>query len=256
LARLIWDGIGTRNYEAGVDRGVLYPLNSLGVPWNGIVSVNEAPSGSGFETKYMDGIAYQKQTTEGNFAATLEAFTYPLEFEQSDGLSEFATAQFRKPFNLSYRTMIGDDLTGLDAGYKIHLVYNVLAEPSSKTYQSIDEQSEPMLFSWNLSTTPIIVLGAKMSAHLIIDSRITHPDVLNDLEDILYGSDASDPVFPTADIILSRFDASALNVVTDNFDGSFTAEGPDVTYETSSQVILNWPTVVQITTELYTVSSY
>ena len=48
---LVWDLVGERFYETGVDHGVLYipdvsGVYNDGVAWNGLVSVTESPSGA------------------------------------------------------------------------------------------------------------------------------------------------------------------------------------------------------------------
>ena len=52
MAAIIWDKIGERYYETGVDRGVLYTYDNEsnayneGVAWNGLTTVNSTPSGA------------------------------------------------------------------------------------------------------------------------------------------------------------------------------------------------------------------
>ncbi len=41
MTRLVWDQLGDRVYETGLDRGVLYFTDGGGVPWNGLTSVEE-----------------------------------------------------------------------------------------------------------------------------------------------------------------------------------------------------------------------
>ena len=51
MSKLVWDKIGERFYETGVDHAVLYPLSAAGVydrgvAWNGITGITESPSGA------------------------------------------------------------------------------------------------------------------------------------------------------------------------------------------------------------------
>ena len=178
--KLVWDETGKRFYETGVDHGVLYPMGDdgkygKGVAWNGLISVSESPSGAEATPLYADNIKYLNLMSAEEFAATIEAYTYPDEFAACDGSAEVATGimigqQSRKTFGLAYRTVIGNDVQGNDLGYKIHLIYGCLAAPSEKGYQTINDSPEAITFSWEVSTTPVEVPNFKPTATLIIDS--------------------------------------------------------------------------------------
>ena len=132
MPKLVWDETGKRTYETGINQGVLYIPNSAGiysngVAWNGLVSVSENPSGAEPNAQYADNIKYLNLMSAEEFSATIEAFTSPDEFAQFDGLNTsvegvYIGQQPRKTFGLSYRTLIGNDTSGEDYGYKIHLV--------------------------------------------------------------------------------------------------------------------------------------
>ncbi len=110
---LEWDNVGERFYETGVDRGVLYVptagVYNTGFAWNGLTSVSESPSGAEPNAQYADNIKYLNLFSAEEFTCTIEAFTYPAEFNQFDGLSTPAAGvlvgqQARTSFGLSYRT--------------------------------------------------------------------------------------------------------------------------------------------------------
>lgn len=218
MTKLLWDQVGERRYETGVDHGVLYiPDNTgefaNGYAWNGLVSVTESPSGAEATAQYADNIKYLNLVSAEEFSATLEAFTYPTEFEQCDGTAELVPGvtvgqQNRKPFGLSYRTRVGNDLEGTDHGYKIHLVYNALAAPSEKPYATINDSPEAITFSWEMSTTPVEVPGFKPAATLVVDSTKVPADKLLELEEILYGTAGSDPRLPLPAEVHSIFEGS------------------------------------------------
>lgn len=212
MGKLIWDQIGERVYETGVNKGVLYPFNNTtkeydkGVAWNGLTNVSENPSGAEATPLYADNIKYLNLMSAENFGATVEAYTYPDEFAECNGevaLAEgvIAGQQKRKAFGMSYQTRIGND-TDAEAGYKIHLVYGALAAPSQKSYATINDSPEAITFSWELSTTPVEVPGMKPTASLVIDSTKVDPTKLKALEEILYGQDGdseADPVVEAKD---------------------------------------------------------
>lgn len=209
MAKLEWDAIGSRTYETGVDRGVLYPYNTTskkytpGVAWNGLSSVSESPSGAEATKIYADNIQYLNMYSAEEFGATIEAYTYPKEFEACDGSAEITDGaiigqQTRKTFGLCYRTRQGNDTEGDDYGYKLHLLYGCKASPSQKSYQTVNDSPEAITFSWEITTTPINVTGYKPTATVIIDSK-TAGEHLADLENVLYGTTDKVPELPLPD---------------------------------------------------------
>ena len=196
---LVWDDAGNKKYESGVDHGVLYATTETGtygtgVPWNGLISVSESPSGAESTKSYADNIAYLNMVSAEEFGATIEAYTYPDEFAVCDGTAEpadgvYVGQQTRRTFGFSYRTKVGDDLKGTDAGYKLHLIYGALAAPSEKAYTSINDSPEAITFSWELTTTPVSAgSGLNPTASITIDSTKVEPTKLETLEAALYGS--------------------------------------------------------------------
>ena len=210
MTKLAWGATGTRTYEAGVDRGVLYINGIDGVPWNGLTSVKENPSGGAPTPYYLDGVKYLNISSTEEFIADLEAYSSPDEFANCDGSSSIysgliVTQQPRKQFGLSYRTLIGNDTNGQSHGYKIHIVYNALAGPSSKDNTTLSDSSTPSKLTWNLTTTPPAYSTYKPTAHMIIDSTKTDPDLLAVLEGYLYGADGIAPRLPTPSQLVSQF---------------------------------------------------
>lgn len=210
MSRISWNAPGERFFETGVDRGVLYVDLNAGVPWTGLISVSESPSGGEARPYYQDGIKYLNLSSKEEFEATINAFTAPKEFAPCDGVSAlqnglFATQQPRKAFSLSYRTMIGNDVDGQEHGYKIHLVYNALAGPSERSNNTLGDNVDPNSLSWQITTLPPSLSGLKPTAHFVIDSRYTPAGLLKAIEDILYGSDAADPRMPLASELVTMF---------------------------------------------------
>lgn len=223
MAELVWDAVGERLYETGVDHGVLYLPDSAGayvdgVAWNGLTNVTESPSGAEPNAQYADNIKYLNLISAEEFGATLEAFTYPDEFAQFDGLATPTPGvsvgqQARKSFGLSYRTKIGNDIDGDDHGYKLHLVYGCQASPSEKAYNTINDSPEAISFSWEISTTPVAAgAGLKPTAQIIIDSTKVDAGDLAALEQILYGDVAVDPALPLPATIVTMFAGGVITV--------------------------------------------
>ncbi len=205
MAKLIWDKSGEHYYETGVDHGVLYVRNSgkydKGVAWNGLTAVTESPSGAESNPLYAE-----------EFGATIEAYTYPKEFEACDGTAELAEGvligqQTRSTFGLCYRTRVGNDVDGDSLGYKLHIIYGCLASPSEKNYQTVNDSPEAITFSWEVSTTPVDVTGKQPTASLTIDSRNVDATKLAALEAKLYGSETEEAMLPLPDEIANMFAA-------------------------------------------------
>ena len=208
MAKLAWHETGDKQYELGVDKGVFYPLNATtsaydtAYAWNGLISVTESPSGAEVTKNYADNDVYMSLMSAEEFAATVEAYNYPDEFALVDGTAEpvpglYVGQQPRKPFGLSYRTKVGNDSKGMDAGYKIHLIYNAMAAPSEKAYSTVNDSPEATTFSWELSTTPINAGDVlKSTAQLTINSLKVPAAKLKALEDILYGTTTMEARLP------------------------------------------------------------
>ena len=216
--KLVWDQTSDRLYETGVKMGVLYPQDAAGtypkgVAWNGLTAVTESPSGAEATALYADDIKYLNLMSAEEFAATVEAYTYPDEFAECDGSASIAKGvsigqQKRKAFGLCYRTVLGNDVAGNDYGYKIHIIYGAMAAPSEKEYASVNDSPEAITFSWELSTTPVSVKGFKPTASIVIDSTKVDAEKLTALEAILYGSENVDARLPLPDEIATLMAAS------------------------------------------------
>ena len=215
MTALIWDAVGERMYETGVDHGVLYLANEggdydTGFAWNGLVTVTESPTGAEATALYADNIKYLNIQSVEEFGATIEAYTYPDEFAECDGSASpevgvMVGQQTRRMFGLSYRTRVGNDVLGTAYGYKLHLIYGALAAPSEKAYSTINDTPEAITFSWEVSTTPTTDHGFSPTASIVIDSAKVDADALGELEDLLYGTVGSDPSLPTPDAVIALF---------------------------------------------------
>lgn len=214
MSALVWDQVGDRFYETGVDRGVLYPQDGtgaypLGVAWNGLTAVTESPSGAEPTDFWADNLKYASVRAAETFGATIEAYTYPDEFSVCDGSAELAEGvligqQTRQAFGFSYRTSVGNDtISDSDEGYKLHIIYNATASPTEKAYATINDSPEAITFSWELATTPVTVTGHKPTATIVIDSLKVNAAKLSALELILYGTTGVAPRLPLPDEIAS-----------------------------------------------------
>lgn len=214
--QIVWDKTSERLYRTGVDRVVLFPQTTggaygEGVGWNGVTKVSESPDGGDTTTIYANNGVYLNLVAKENFKGSITAYTYPKEWEACDGSASVlssasgatpvkglrVTGQTRTPFGLAYRTLIGNDTAGTEYGYELHLVYNATAGVSSLDYQTVNDSPEALELSWDFSTLPVDVPGAKPSAHLVISSLTAEPSKLKALETKLYGTESVAPKLPT-----------------------------------------------------------
>jgi hypothetical protein len=209
MPKIVWDQTGERLYETGVKKGVLYPMAvggtyPKGVAWNGLTAVTESPSGAEATPLYADDIKYLTLMSVEEFGGTIEAYTYPKEFEECDGSAELTAGvtigqQPRKNFGFSYVTTIGNDVDSNKHGYKLHLVYGALASPSEKAYSTINDSPEAITFSWEFTTTPVSVNGFEPTACITIDSTKVDSVKLTALEAKLYGTESGEAMLPLPD---------------------------------------------------------
>ena len=208
MAKLKWDNIGERFYETGVKNVALYVFDNTsevkaykeGVAWNGVTAISESPSGAEPTALYADDKKYLNLLSAEEFSASIEAYTYPDEFAECDGSASLLTGvtvgqQPRSKFALAYKTTIGNDEAGNSLGYKLHIIYNCLAAPSEKSYNTINDSPEAITFSWDISTTPetFTANGKEYStACVTIDSRKVAEEKLTKLETKLFGGTEPD----------------------------------------------------------------
>lgn len=209
MSKIIWDAVGEKIWETGVDHGVLYTPTAYGVygggvAWNGLVSVTEKPTGAEANNQYADNIKYLTIYSSEDFEGTIEAFTYPDEFAECDGQKFIADGvsvgqQARKPFGFAYRSVLGNDTEGQEYGYKLHLVYGCMVTPSERAYETMNDSPEAMTLSWDFTTIPVPVTGMRPTAHICINSTKVDADKLAALEAVMYGTEADDPRLPSPD---------------------------------------------------------
>lgn len=213
MSKIIWDAVGEKHYETGVDHGVLYRQNetgvySTGVPWNGLTAVTETPSGAEPTDLWADNIKYATLRSAEAFGMTIEAYTYPAEFAECDGSAEpvdgvYIGQQNREPFGFCYRTMEGNDATAGAENYKLHLIYGCTASPSEKAYSTINDSPEAINFSWEVTTVPVNVTGFKPTACMVIDAAKVAKEKMTALEEILYGSEQNPARLPLPDEVIA-----------------------------------------------------
>lgn len=262
MATLVWDQVGERVYQSGVSRGVLYLHDGTVEPWNGLIDIEESENAER-KSFYLDGVKFLENLTPSDFEGKLRAFTYPDAFDSVNGVVSLAPGleyheQPPKSFNLSYQTMIGNDVEGLSLGYKIHILYNVIAKPEGHTYSSLSEVAQAAEFSWTLTGTPPIVKKYRPTVHLTIDSRTTPPEILALLEAQLYGTAKTNPSLPSIQDVGEYFGFRGALLIIDHGDGTWTAfdEADNyITMEDTTTFRIDYADATYLDPVTYTISS-
>ena len=235
MAALAWDQTEERVYQTGVDHGVLYLHDGTAVPWNGLIDVEESSS-SELKSFYLDGVKFLENLSPGDFLGKIKAFTYPDEFDAVNGIAEVAPGlsyyeQPPKSFNLSYRTKIGNAIDGIEHGYKIHILYNILANPDAFTFSTLSDSSAQVIeFAWSLTGTPPKLDKLRPTVHVSIDSRTTPPEILKLVEAQLYGTATTGPSLPPISEIGEYFGYRGALLIIDHGDGTWSAIDESDTY--------------------------
>lgn len=212
MSKMVWDQVGEKTYETGVEQGALFVMTGntygAGAPWNGLSAVTESPSGAEATALYANDKKYVELMSAEEFGGTIEAYAYPPEFAVCNGEKEAAkglkiTQQARSPFGFVYKTLIGNDTEGTKFGYNLNLVYNAKAAPSEKANTTVSDSPEAITMSWEFTTTPVSVAGFDPTSHLVINSTEADPEKLKALEAIIYGSEEEEPRLPLPDEVIT-----------------------------------------------------
>ena len=227
MTRVQWHKAEDKIYEDGLDRGMLYVQGREGVPWNGLIAVEESLNHT-VSPVHFDGIKYNDIVTFGNFSGVIRAFTYPDDFLLCEGVLEdqagmFVTEQNLTRFGISYRTLVHDPSQPDVDHYKIHLLYNLTAVPKSVTRETLSLDPTPQEFEWSVSSIPEDLQGYRPTSHVILDSRLIDGQLWSDLEDLLYGSETDTPQLPKLQGLANFIRKWERLIIIDNGDGTWTA---------------------------------
>lgn len=204
-----WDQAGARLYETGTSKGALFVQNNdgeygAGVPWNGLSSVKKSNDGAEENPIYADNIKYLSLMSAENLKGSIDAYTYPEEFEACDGSAVvnpgvFVGQQTRVPFGLAYTTIVGNDTQLNSYGEKLHLIYNAKVSPSERAYETVNADPNAILFSWEYNTTPVDLsdVGLDASAGITISKNEVGADIYQQLLDMVYGTEDQEPTLPS-----------------------------------------------------------
>lgn len=212
---IVWDEPEDRQYEVGCDHGVLYKKATSssgavtweGEAWNGLINVNEQPSGAEANDIYADNIKYATLRSAEKYGITIEAYCSPAGFDACDGTINVSNSgvklkqQKREKFGFAYRTDVGsaeDTDIDPDEDYILHLVWGLSAAPSEKQHSSVNESPEALQLSWECQSDPVLINGTvggksfKPISCMEIDSRqfktTQKKALLDELLETLYGT--------------------------------------------------------------------
>lgn len=219
---MIWDATGERLFEAGVENVAIFPMSGnaygAGEAWNGCTAFNIQPQGGEANKYYADDIHYLTLYSAETTDFTIEAYTYPDGFAACNGQVDLVKGvkigqQTRKGFGAAFINLVGNDTELQDYGKKITVVYGCRVSPSEKGHSTINENLEPTTMSWSGTTTPVAVADHKPTATVEIDSTVVGDAAFKAVYDYIYGTDETDPAFPTPAKIVELVSAASSEVV-------------------------------------------
>ena len=203
MTALVW---GEDNkYVYGVDRGVLHSQTSdLICAWNGLTKVVVEESDVPQMMSAFDGTIYANLVFRGFLDMQVEGFSLPYEMMGMNGEVEaipgfILTGQGKERFDFCYRRFVND------IDYQLHLIWDVTFTLRSKKRETVGRRVKALEYKWSASAVPdISVPYWHPASSLILDSASTDPAVMTEIEDVLYGTDFTDPSFPSQlDILLA-----------------------------------------------------
>lgn len=210
---LTWNNAALRIFESGLDQGVVYVRDGsgnypLGVAWEGLISVSEKPGGAEPTDLWANNVKYAQLFSAETFDGSIEAYTYPIEFQPCDGIAEADTGvyvgqQTRVPFGLTYRTWVGSEAAGQKDHYKLHIVYGAVIQPSEVGRNTINDSPEAATMSWEFKTTPAAMTGFAAVSKIVLDTSLLSANALTAVEEALYGNGTADPYLPLPDALLA-----------------------------------------------------
>ena len=219
MSVLKWGQDGKRTYETGVSKGVIYQLSGgryrEGHVWDGLTAVNENPSGGEPTKLYTDNGVYIVLTSAEEYDFSIEGYKKPKGADECFGKPQIANGvrigqQNSKPFGFTWQTKTGNDREGNDYSYKIHLVFKSYAAPVQENHSTVSNEIEPETISWDTSSIPILLDDEHKTAKMVIDAHQLKAaglmNVLQSIEDLLYGTDNTDATFPTITKLFELFE--------------------------------------------------
>lgn len=225
---LTWDDPNERYYEHGLDHGVLYKSGQSPVPWNGLTGFDEGGEGS-TAMYYRDGVVYLADADASDFSGKMTALFFPDAFAECIGIPEvtdglYVDNQKPKPFDLSYRSLVGSGSAGDQFGFQIHLVYNCMAAIGVRQRRTLGGDTTPTEFTFDIVATPVKLPGYRPSAHYIIDTRRMSKETIAEIEGILYGVGDAPGRLPAPQELFDLMNFGNGIVVTVHANGTWTAE--------------------------------
>lgn len=231
-----------REFTHGVDRVVYYPSFGETEIWNGVINIEEDENGTIQRVGYIDGQMVRTTYAYTDFSFSVEAYTYPELIEIS-------------LFDLCYRTYLNLEETA----YELHIVYGCKAVLDSSAWLSLSGDTDPTTFTLNVTTLPPKNPVSRIApgSHLILRSSDIPFELLEKLEDILYGTDTTDPRMPSIEELEDLLEDGAKLRITDHGDGTWSAEGSDNIVDMVSQTefFIDYQTAQYTIGSEYTVQS-
>lgn len=219
MAKLKYHESGTKRYFDGVDRGVLAVKDKTGkygtpVAWQGLTSWKENNEGGDSNKLKADNLDYINLHSKVSHGGSIGCYTYPDEFAPCMGervTNGFhARQQSFRDFGAIYRTKIGDDIEGTNAGCIYHFVWNASCNVYNPEHQTEtdDPNAEELSFDYSCTDEEVTAIDPETGkpyrpmACMDVWSTDLTLEQLKQFEDYFYGTDGegvdagTEPHFP------------------------------------------------------------
>jgi hypothetical protein len=201
---LQWNQPNEKMFETGLSHALLWiqdPETGLyqnGVPWEGLFTVTETPTGRETNKLWAHNVQYTQILSDEELEGKIEAYQYPPELDAAMGVSRpypgvKVSEQKRTRFALSYQTIINSDGEGEDVGRLIHFLYNLRLKPSERNSETVNETMDALVFSWDFTSTKVDWQGDSLAlfkpvSKVVVDTRYFSTNGLASLENRVYES--------------------------------------------------------------------
>lgn len=209
MAELVFHTAANRKLRHNIDNAVLYVGTGWkGVAWDGMTKVSTNPDGGDLNKVWADGIAYASLRGAVSYAASISCVNFPLEFDACIGNVQIGTTgvyaheQNGEVFRLAYRERLTNAEKG-DYGYRYHVVYNCMCDPSDSDAETDDDSIDAQEFQFDIKGTPITcTVGGKTINASEYTFDVNDADLkTNKIVQTLYGTTSADAACPDPDTL-------------------------------------------------------
>ena len=181
----------SRPYQYGLSKGILFPNNGVGIPWNGLTKVEDKKLNLEVTPIYNDGVKYDILSDPVESGVKIDCYAYP---SALDGLTGFDMDSFGILydeqelgfFSFAYRVES-------DSGYKRIVYFNIMATPSDVSNVTMETSPSPLTYTFDGECVPVQI-GKRRTARIEMDSSRVSKKLIDAFEYALTNKTIQDVV--------------------------------------------------------------